>query len=143
MWFVGVLQGLDSASNQLDDYCNPNLLQNLPFPFMGEVPNDRFSLDDDRFRLYGCQQFREIYNATKSLKYRGTRMYYLHETLGSGKSHILAALTYLLMKEGHRVVYLPDCRALLRDVFGYLQFALVLAYHGASEDQSPSASIHH
>lgn len=33
----------------------------------------------------------------------------------------------------HRVVYLPDCRALYLDVFGYLQFALVLAYPGDSE----------
>ena len=137
MWFVDVLQGLDSASDQLDDYCNPDLVQILPFPFMGKVPSDRFSLDDDgRFRYYGRHQFREIYNTTKSMKYRGTSMYYLHGTLGSGKSYILAALTCLLMKEGHRVVYLPDCRALLRDVFRYLQFALVLAYHGASERTS-------
>jgi len=137
MWFVDVLQGLDSASLQLDDYCDPNLLQHLPFPFLGRVPSDRFSLDDhDRFRFYGRQQFREIYDAVKSLKYRGTSRYYLQGTLGSGKSHILAALTCLLMKEGHRVVYLPDCRALALDLFGYLQFALVLAYHGASETQA-------
>lgn len=101
---------------------------------MREVPSDRFSLDiQDRFRFYGRLQFREIYTAAKSLAYRGCRMYYLHGTLGSGKSHILAALTCLLLKEGHRVVYLPDCRALLRHVFGYLQCALVLAYHRDSD----------
>ena len=33
------------------------------------------------------------------LNYSGHRMYYLHGTLGSGKSHILAALACLLMKE--------------------------------------------
>ncbi|KAF8431713.1 hypothetical protein BGX38DRAFT_1177614 [Terfezia claveryi] len=55
-------------------------------------------------------------------------MDYLHGTQGSGKSHILAALTCLLMKKGHRVVYIPDCRALILDLFRYLQFSLILAH---------------
>ncbi|KAF8430466.1 hypothetical protein BGX38DRAFT_397572 [Terfezia claveryi] len=101
---------------------------------MGKIPSDRFFLDaQDLFNFYGRQQFREIYDAANSLRYRGTSMYYPHGTLGYGKSHILAALTCLLMKEGHRVVYIPDCRALLHDLFGYLQFALVLAYYRVSD----------
>ena len=42
-------------------------------------------------------------DASKSKKPTTTlvRMHFLHGALGSGQSHILAALTYLLMKEGH------------------------------------------
>ena len=36
--------------------------------------------------------------------------------LRSGKPHELEMLAYLSLKEGPRVVYLPDCRALLRRV---------------------------
>ncbi|RPB20043.1 hypothetical protein L211DRAFT_576338 [Terfezia boudieri ATCC MYA-4762] len=130
----GVILGLSSASLRVNDYCDPNLVQQLRFPFLGKTPNDRFALDSQgRFSFYGRHQFREIYNVAQSLTYQGTSMYYLHGTLGSGKSHILAALTCLLMKEGHRVVYIPDCRALLLDLFGYLQFALVLAYCAPSD----------
>lgn len=43
---------------------------------------------------------------------------------------MLAALTCLLVKEGQKVVYIPDCRGLLYDVFGYLQHSLRLAFHG-------------
>lgn len=33
------------------------------------------------------------------------------------------------------MVYIPGCRDLLHDLFGYLQFALVLAYHGLSDTE--------
>jgi len=61
------------------------------------------------------------------------QMYFLHGTLGAGKSHLLAALTCLLIKQGHKVVYLPDCRVMLRNPFGYLQFALRFAFHNQEE----------
>ncbi|KAF8430900.1 hypothetical protein BGX38DRAFT_1230439 [Terfezia claveryi] len=56
-------------------------------------------------------------------------MYFLHGTVGAGKSHLLAAITCLLIKEGHKVVYLPDCRSLLKNTFGYLRSALRLTFH--------------
>lgn len=38
---------------------------------------------------------------------------HLHGTLGTGKSHLLAALVCQLQREGMRVVYVPDCYELL------------------------------
>lgn len=60
-------------------------------------------------------------------------MYFLHGTPGAGKSHMLAALTCLLLQEGQKVVYIPDCRGLLRDAFSCLRHSLQLAFHGPSD----------
>jgi len=112
-------------------YCNPSHRQKLPFPFLGEIPSSRFQLDDKgRFLFYGREKFQELYAAVKGMRFQRTRMCFLHGTLGSGKSFMLAALACLLMKEGSKVVFVPDCRALLRDMFGYLRLALRLAFHG-------------
>ena len=34
-------------------------------------------------------------------------------------------LTCILLKEEERVVYIPDCQAMLCDIFGYLQFLVI------------------
>ena len=60
----------------------------------------------------------------------GTRLYFLHGTFGAGKSYLLAALACLLVKERMSVVYLPDCRAMLRNPFEYLRAALELTFAG-------------
>lgn len=44
------------------------------------------------------------------------------------ESHMLAALACLLTKDGRRVVYLPDCRSMLRGPEWYLRSALLLAF---------------
>jgi hypothetical protein len=54
---------------------------------------------------------------------------YLYGTIGYGKSHMLAALACLLMQEGKRVVFLPDCRAMMQEGFGrYLSAGLLLCF---------------
>jgi len=63
-------------------------------------------------------------------------MYYIHGTLGYGKSYILAALAIRLMQQERKVVYLPDCRRLVRSFLTYLKSALVLTYAGDLETQS-------
>jgi hypothetical protein len=55
--------------------------------------------------------------------------YFFHGTLGAGKSHLLAALACLLMREGKVVVYIPDCSELLANPRDYFRTALQLAYH--------------
>jgi len=54
--------------------------------------------------------------------------YFFHGTLGAGKSHLLAALACLLMREGRIVVYVPDCSELLADPKEYFRTALEFAY---------------
>lgn len=53
---------------------------------------------------------------------------YLYGSKGYGKSHILLALACLLVRYGHHVVYLPDCRAMLRAPVPYLRKALLFAF---------------
>jgi energy-coupling factor transporter ATP-binding protein EcfA2 len=99
--------------------------------FVQRVPSDRFDLDNEgRFEYYGREKFRELYNAAMSMNLQGTRKYFLHGTLGAGKSHLLAALACILHKEGRKVVFLPDCREMMGNVFGYLRSALRLAFTG-------------
>ena len=57
---------------------------------------------------------------------------YIYGTIGYGKSHILAAMTCLLLQQGKRVVYLPDCRVMTSDFVQYIKSSLLLAF-GDSE----------
>jgi len=132
---IEVFKTLQTVSCSVDEYCDPSHSQKLRFPFLGEIPSGRFQLDEmGRFLFYGREKFRELYAAVKGMRFQGTRMYFLHGTQGSGKSFMLAALACLLMKEGNKVVYVPDCRGLLRDMFGYLRLALCLTFHGPGHE---------
>lgn len=112
-------------------------MQTLPLLFAGQVPTDRFHLDQNRhFEFYGRKIFRNVYDAAKAMNILTSRRLFLHGTLGAGKSHLLAALTCVLRKEGVRVVYLPDCRALLDNPFRYLRHALRLAFFEQQEIQA-------
>jgi energy-coupling factor transporter ATP-binding protein EcfA2 len=59
-----------------------------------------------------------------------TQKLLLHGTAGFGKSHIVAAMVCLLIKQGRLVVYLPDCKVMLKDRVDYLRAALRLTFHG-------------
>jgi len=72
--------------------------------------------------------FAEVYQTVSKMSVTTGTVYYLQGTLGSGESHILAALVCLLIKEGKRVVYLPEAKPLATDLVGYTQYALQLAY---------------
>jgi hypothetical protein len=58
----------------------------------------------------------------------GYAVRYFHGTVGAGKSHLLAALACLLMRQGKIVVFIPDCNELLADPAGYFAAALEFAY---------------
>jgi energy-coupling factor transporter ATP-binding protein EcfA2 len=47
---------------------------------------------------------------------------------GYGKSHILAALACLLIRQNHRVVYIPDCRQAANKPFSEFKRAFMLAF---------------
>ena len=94
-----------------------------------QVPLDRFRLNPDgTFRFMGRRIIADVYQAVSNLSWRTGSNYSLQGSLGSGKSHILAALACLLVKEGKRVVYLPDARILAAMMVAYTQAALQLTY---------------
>jgi energy-coupling factor transporter ATP-binding protein EcfA2 len=114
----------------LDVLRDPSKWSNLPFPFLfHQLPLDRFRLDPDRnFRYMGRQVFAEVYKMVSNMSWRTGTIYSLQGTLGSGKSHILAALACLLLKNGKRVVYLPDVQVFAGLKVKSTKAALGLAY---------------
>ena len=119
------------------EVCSPQALADptkwseLPFPNASlHLPRERFKIDavESTFPFMGRKVFTTVYQ--KVLDFPGTSrsILSLQGAAGSGKSHILAALTCLLMKEGKRVVYMPDVREFAASMVGYLRNALLLAY---------------
>jgi energy-coupling factor transporter ATP-binding protein EcfA2 len=80
----------------------------------------------------GRSKFAELYEQTQRDSFRrGFESIYLYGSSGSGKSHILAALACQLIREGKRVVYLPDCGQLLKNFPRDLRLALRCAFYGS------------
>ena len=93
------------------------------------LPLDRFHLnEEDAFRFIGRKIFGEVYRTVSNMSRRAGTIYSLQGTLGSGKSHILAALVCLLIKEGKRVVYILDARVFATNIVDYTKEAMQLAY---------------
>lgn len=120
---------MDNVPSDPADFADPGKVLTLPFLFPLEVPQDRFAVEDQHFKYFGREEFSRLYKAVSGLQFFGWRLFYLHGTLGAGKSHMLAALVCLLRKQGKKVVYLPDCRAMLRIPFEYTRMALLMALH--------------
>ena len=130
---------------ELNRFCSfGECLMTLPFPFIGKPPSDRFEMKPvaeytapRHFEYYGREAFREIYDDVRALDCRGGySVYCLRGTHGYGKSYILAALVVFLIRQGYKVVYLPDCRKLVRGFCWYLKKALVLTYTGKRTEQA-------
>jgi len=71
----------------------------------------------------GRRIFAEVYQTVSNMSLTTGTIYFLQGSLGSGKSHILAALVCLLVKECKRVVYIPDARDLATATNTALEFA--------------------
>lgn len=104
---------LDDQIRKLDISCaklsDPKNMLLLPFPFLGPAPH-RFQLDNkNHFKFTGRSMFSTVYDMTKQMNTKQQKRVHIHGTLGVGKSYLLAALVSLLLKEGVRVVYVPDC----------------------------------
>lgn len=80
----------------------------------------------------GREEFKKAYNYVSSLKLDGLSNLYIHGTMGYGKSYILAALACLLYRQGKRVVFIPDCRAMLIEPLVYIKCALLCTFANPS-----------
>lgn len=96
---------------------------NLPFPSLSETPN-RFRVTDGSFQYQSRSDLKCLHEKVVKFWKGGTptnRNVKVAGTIGYGKSHMLAALVLLLLKEPPVdkyesmpfVCYIPDCRALL------------------------------
>jgi hypothetical protein len=135
---------------------NPKIVHKLPFPFVGSEVPARFKLDNEAeldseaetdseaeldsvaeldneaevcWPYVGRTKFKTLVKELK--KVRKSRQYttvWLYGTQGYGKSHLLAALVCYLAAQDERVVYIPDCRALLKDPVKYVRAAILFAW---------------
>ena len=84
----------------------------------------------------GREMFKEMWNKVETMRQiPRARDLFLCGTIGYGKSHILACIALLLIQKGERVVYLPDCRALLGNVVPYVKAAMLLTFGDSPEIQ--------
>ncbi|KAF8534790.1 hypothetical protein BDD12DRAFT_895078 [Trichophaea hybrida] len=104
----------------------------LPFPSLSiRQPFERFAFDDNgNWHYMPRRKFGELLHQVEAVIKQPIRAsaIWLYGTMGYGKSHVLAALVCFLMKSGHRVLFLPDCRAWLDEPETYLLDAMKLTW---------------
>ncbi|KAI5117573.1 hypothetical protein M0805_005636 [Coniferiporia weirii] len=115
-------------------YSDPRHLNMIPYPHIMAGQPARFNLTKQGkvvvFPFIGRRVFRQVYECADEYfndPFRSYSKVNLYGCVGTGKSHVLAALACLLTHEDKRVVYVADCALLLESFFiemrGALQFA--------------------
>lgn len=113
----------------VNDYSDSSKIFQLPFPYCGDVPAQRFTINSAwSYSYMGREKFSDLYEEIKLLQPNTYRKIFVHGTIGYGKSHILAAMVCYLLKSGKKVVYLPDCRGLYKNFKIYLRRALYISF---------------
>ena len=150
-----MITDLNSSSNQhsnsvdplpgaVAQLSNPQIVHTLPFPFVGSEVPVRFKLDneakegseaevDNEAEVYWPYAGRTMFetlvkNLKRVRKSHQLTTVWLYGTRGYGKSHLMAALVCYLAAQDERVVYIPDCRALLKNPVEYVQAAMLFAW---------------
>jgi energy-coupling factor transporter ATP-binding protein EcfA2 len=114
---------------------DPKTFHALPFPSILEMPICFTEIETDptgveHFEYMGRSKFSQLLERIQQSTFLEAReMLCVYGTSGCGKSHLLAALVCHLIREGKRVVYLPDCCRLLREPRQVIQRALLFAFH--------------
>jgi len=119
------------------DFSDPKTFCLLPFPSLLKVPARFTTSDHDNvqyFQYMGRLKFHDLCTRIQEKHFLKTfERLCVYGTSGSGKSHILAALVCRLIREGERVVYLPDCYRLLEDPAQVIWGALLFAFHDTTD----------
>ena len=124
-----MLEKIKEIPEDPTEYSNPKTILRLPFPSLyTTIPNERFRVKKGVFEYMGREKFDELLAEVNKLEYHVNVKLFLYGSIGYGKSYMLAALACLLIRQGRRVVYLPDCRTLLDNMLGYVKVALLLAF---------------
>ena len=124
-----------------DDLADPTKWCSMPFPFPYVVlPTPRFKIDElGAFSYMGRVAFRGVLSHVNDKSRGVSPKINLYGTKGYGKSHIIVAAVFLLLKEGHRVVFFPHARDFaLENSYEYLRAALVMAF---ADDDDALAEI--
>jgi len=131
---------LSEPTNIVSKLSNPAFETKLPFPFIGDVTPNRFDVDDKTeeksWSYMGREKFAELVREFEYIRSRsGWSTLYVYGTRGYGKSHLLAALVCVLAAREVKVVYIPDCRELVRNPVSYMRAAMLFAWTGDESKQ--------
>ena len=131
---AGLYESIQKLSEDPAHYAKPSNAVPLPFPSWNTIPPPFDVSSNGSFSYIGREKFALVWDAWLKTKAdaRHRQAIYVYGTSGYGKSHILAALACLLVRTKERVVYLPDCRAMLQEPLGYLRNALLFAFADSS-----------
>lgn len=121
--------------SDMDNFSNPECTLRIPFLFAGEKPIERFTIHEHTFTYMGREAFKGLLDSVEKLYKTKHHRLFVHGIRGCGKSFLLAALACYLRRKYLRVVYLPDCRAMLRDFVDYFKTALLLTFSDNQEYQ--------
>lgn len=114
-------------------FSDPYMVISLPFPSPLWAPPERFTIKGGivtTFQYMGRTIFRNILKEVEDTNFQvGRHGLFLYGPSGTGKSHILAALVCHLIKNGKKVMYIPDCVRLLEDHEAYIQQALLFTFY--------------
>ncbi|KAF8221565.1 hypothetical protein L208DRAFT_1462363 [Tricholoma matsutake] len=130
---VAIHKAIKAMPDNLD-LSNPSTFTTLPFPSLLPMPSQHFEKKKINgvhgFQYMGRSKFRELEKRVENEDFLDAHeSLYLYRTSGSGKSHLLAALVYHLVREGKRVFYIPDCSSLLLAPAQTIWAALTFAFY--------------
>jgi hypothetical protein len=119
------------------DLSNPSTFATLPFPSLLPMPSQRFEKKKingvHHFEYMGRSKFHELQKRVENEDFLdGDESLYLYGTSGTGKSHLLAALVYHLIRERKHVFYIPDCTSLLLEPAQTIWAALNFAFYDSA-----------
>jgi hypothetical protein len=134
-----IYDAIRSCSINPDELSDPFKANDIPWPSPLDPPSrfDRSNEDATipegnvkKFQYMGRAMFKEVQGRATSNVFETYPKLYLYGPSGVRKSHLLAALVFCLVQCGERVVYIPDCRAIISNPFRPIQAALLFAFYG-------------
>eukprot|EP01137_Pigoraptor_chileana_P024516 Opistho-2@92530 len=140
------LSRLAATNIAVDDLFNPVMVWKIAFPSPYSVP-ERFA-SGDYFEFMGRERLQPLLDLMRTLlsgsripcRYRGvdpqgeTKKLNVYGTRGFGKSFMLAAAVALLLKEGQRVVFVPNARDIVDDPTVCLRASFAMAFPELIDD---------
>jgi predicted AAA+ superfamily ATPase len=132
------IYGAIKAMPDILDLSNPLTFTDLPFPSLLSIPYQRFQYKKingiGHFKYMGRSLFQNLQKRLENKTFlKGYESLYLYGTSGSGKSHLLAALVYHLIRQGKRVFYILNCSSLLLEPEKTMRAAFHFAFYDSPD----------
>lgn len=136
-----------TVAMDVDSLSNPETFIDLPYPSTTFRLPARFNTFRDekgviRFTFMGREVLRDLYGAVNNFyndpQFGGNNRSCIHFNglTGVGKSHVMAALACILMRQGKTVIYIPSCDIFVKNPIQHFKEFASLAFPNLQEDIS-------